>query len=218
VSHTFPSLVLSEGEEEDDANHNAEDVTAAADNNDNDDNDNDNDSTSMPPKVKPMATAATKTAKKKTKKADEITHLPARKLPNIRTFSIKVEDPLTISYYAKGKHDYTNVVFCVNGTIEYGEYKVRMAKDGRLILLVQAIHVKLIDKVILKKIFGHHYHKGSARIIAWDNMVQEMEGEKVHPKNGLYWRMPQVGYLKWKCTGTPIAIDKLGYPRPLHIV
>ncbi len=30
--------------------------------------------------------------------------------------------------------------------------------------------------MILKKIMGQHYHEGSARIIAWDDTVQEMEG------------------------------------------
>jgi hypothetical protein len=69
--------------------------------------------------------------------------------------------------------------------------------------------------MILKKYIGQHYHEGSACIIVWDNMVQEMEGKKVYPKNGLYWGKPQVEYLKWKCTGTPIAVDKLNYPRPL---
>jgi hypothetical protein len=56
-----------------------------------------------------------------------------------------------------------------------------------------------------------NYHKGSPHIIAWDAMVQEKEAKKVHSKNGLFWGMPQVGYLRWKCMGTPIAIDKLDY-------
>jgi hypothetical protein len=58
---------------------------------------------------------------------------------------------------------------------------------------------------------------GSARVIAWDDTVQEMEGKKVHPKNGLYWGTPQVAYLKWKCTGTPIVVDKLNYPTPYRV-
>ena len=45
----------------------------------------------MLPKVKPVTAAASKTAKKKTKKADGIALLPAPKLPNIRTYSIKAE-------------------------------------------------------------------------------------------------------------------------------
>ncbi len=220
MSLTFPSLVLSEGEVEDDADHGTKEVAATDDNeddnnddddedndnnndnNDGEDNDNDNNNnnnhTTMPLKVKPMATAASKTAEKTTKKADEIALLPAPKLPNIRTFSIKAEDPLTVSYYTTGKHGYANVVFRVNGTIDYGEYEVQVAKDGHSILFVRAIRAKLFDKTILKKIMGQHYHKGSARIIALDNTVQEMEGKKVYPQNGLYWGKPQVAQLKWK--------------------
>jgi hypothetical protein len=89
--------------------------------------------------------------------------------------------------------------------MEYDEYKVRVAKDGHLILFVCAICARLFDKIILKKIMKNNYHEGSASIIAWDYTVQEMEAKKVHPKNGLYWETPQVAYLKWKCTGTPIA-------------
>ncbi len=62
---------------------------------------------------------------------------------------------------------------------------------------------------------GQHYHMGSACVITWDDTVQEMEGKKVYPQNGLYWGKPQVAHLKWKCTGTPIAVNKLNYPRPL---
>jgi hypothetical protein len=92
VSQIFPSGE----EEEDDACHNAKDTTAAADDNDDDEDDNnkDKDGTIMPPKVKPAAaTAATKTAAKKPKKDNEITHLPAPKLPKILNCSIEAEDP-----------------------------------------------------------------------------------------------------------------------------
>ncbi len=119
----------------------------------------------MPPKVKPAAAAASKTAKKKTKEADEIAHLHAPKLPNFRTISIEAEDPLTISYYAIGKHDYTDVVFRVNKTMEYGEYKVQMNKDGHSILFVRTICALLFDNTILKKKMGQHYHEGSARVM-----------------------------------------------------
>jgi hypothetical protein len=64
----------------------------------------------MPPKVKPMAAMAAKNPKKD----DEITHLPAPKLPESLNFSIQAEDPLTVSYYVNGMHIYANVVFHVN--------------------------------------------------------------------------------------------------------
>ncbi len=87
-------------------------------------------------------------------------------------------------------------MFHVNRTMEYCEYEVQVAKNGRLILFVRAIRAKSFDKVILKKIMKNHYHNGSARVIAWDDTVQEKEGKKVHPKNGLYWGTPQVAFLK----------------------
>ncbi len=149
MSHTFPSLVLSEGEEEDDVDHDVEDVAATVDSNDNDNKDNNG--TSMPPKVKPLAVAAAKTAKKKTTKADEVTHLPVPKLPKIRTFSIEAENPLTVSYYATDKHDYADVVIRVNRMMKYCECEVQVAKDGHLILFVCTIHAKLFDNIILKK-------------------------------------------------------------------
>jgi hypothetical protein len=127
VSLIFPSLVNSEGEEEDGVDHNAKDIAATANVNDDEeenDNDDDDDNATMPPKVKPMTAAALKTAKKKTKKANEIALLPAPKLPDIGTYSIKAEDTFTISYYANGKHNYANVVIRVNRTMEYGKYKV----------------------------------------------------------------------------------------------
>jgi hypothetical protein len=75
VSLTFPFLVISEGKEEDNTDHDAKDIAATADVNDdeeenndnnNDDNDDNNNNSTMPPKVKPMTAAALKTAKKKT--------------------------------------------------------------------------------------------------------------------------------------------------------
>jgi hypothetical protein len=152
-----------------------------------------------------MTTAASKPAKKKAKKSEEIAHLPA---PDIRTYSIEAGDPFTLSYYASGKHDYANIVFHVNGTMEYGEYEIRVAKDGRSISFVCAICAKLFNKMILQKIMGEQYHEGHARVIAWGDTVQEMAGKKVYPQNGLYWGSPQVAHLKWKCTGTSITTSK----------
>ncbi len=209
VSHIFPSLVLSEGEEEDNADHNAKDIAAAAKDDNNDDKNNDG--TITPPKVKPVAAAAMKTAVIKPKKDHEIKHLPAPKLPEITNFSINAEDPLNVSYYANSKHNYADVVFRVNRTMGCCEYKVRVAKDGRSILFVRTICARLFDKIILKKIMKDNYNEGSTHIIPWDDTVHEMELKKVHSKNGLFWGMPQVVYLKWKCTGMPIAIGKLDY-------
>jgi hypothetical protein len=149
VSHIFPSLIFSEGEEEVDHDNKDNAVNDAEDtaNNDNGvDNDNEDDKTIILPKEKPAA--AKKTAAKKQNKDDEIMHLPAPKLPTISNFSIKAEDPFTVSYYADGMNNYANVVFHVNKTMEYGEYEVQVARDGRLISFVHVIHARLFEKKI----------------------------------------------------------------------
>ncbi len=106
MSHTLPSLILSEGEEEDDIDHNAEDVAAAADD---DDNDKDNDGTSMPPKVKPVATT------KKAVTTTETRTLPAPKPP--LNFSVDSTDKFGVAYYCKGTQDFADVVIHVNGCL-----------------------------------------------------------------------------------------------------
>jgi hypothetical protein len=87
-------------------------------------------------------------------------------------------------------------MFCVNGTIEYGENKVQVAKDGRSILFVCAIHARSFVKKILKKIMKDNNHEICACIITWDDTVQEMEAKKVHSKHECVRGKPQVAYLR----------------------
>jgi hypothetical protein len=47
-----------------------------------------------------------------------------------------------------------------------------------------------------------------ACIIPLDDMALEMQTKKVHPKNEFFWGKLQVVRLKWKCMGTPTAINK----------
>jgi hypothetical protein len=207
VSHIFPSLVLSENGEEK-VNHDNEDniennTKDSTNYNNGDNNDNEDNNTLMPPKEKPAA--AWKTAAKNQNKDDKITHLLATKPPAISTFSTKVANPLAVSYYADGAHNYAGVVIRVNRTMEYGENEVQVAKDGRSILFVGPI---CANKKILNKKMKDDYRKSCALVVAWDDTVQEMEAKKVQSKNRLFWGKPQVVWLKWKCTGMPTAVNK----------
>jgi hypothetical protein len=83
--------------------------------------------------------------------------------------------------------------------MEYGEYEVQVAKDGRLILFVCTIRARSFDKKILKKIMKDKYRESCARVIAWDDTLQEMEAKKVHSKHGHFWGKQQVAYLRCKC-------------------
>ncbi len=71
---------------------------------------------------------------------------------------------------------------------------------------------------ILRQIMGEEYRECSARIIAWDDTVLEMQQKKVHPrKNRLFWGETQVVRLRWKCTGTPTRVDKHNYPTEFRV-
>ena len=64
---------------------------------------------------------------------------------------------------------------------------------------------------------GKEYHESSARIVAWDDTVLEMQAKNVHPLNGLCWGERKVVQLRWKCTGTPTRVDKQDYPTEYRV-
>ena len=121
------------------------------------------------------------------------------------------------NYYADGAYDYADVVFCVNGTMQTGEYQVRVAEDGLSALFVCAILSHSFDKSILRKIMGAEYRESSSRVIAWDDTALEMQVKNVRPVNGLFWGKPQLVRLRWKCTGTPTAVNKHDYPTKYRV-
>ena len=61
----------------------------------------------------------------------------------------------------RGQHDYAHMVFCVNGTMQKGEYQVRVAEDGLSVSFVRAISSRSFDKKILRKNMGAEYRKSS---------------------------------------------------------
>jgi hypothetical protein len=167
----------------------------------------------MPPKVKPLPT--NKPTKKDMAAASAKPPPPAAAAaaPAAATsFSIDAEDPITVSYYAVGAYDYADVVFRINGTMQKREYQVRVAEDSLSVSFVRAISSMSFDKKILCKIMGAEYRKSSPRVIAWDDTALAMQAKNVRPVNGLFWGEPQVARLKWKCTGTPTAVNKHDYP------
>ena len=128
------------------------------------------------------------------------------------SFSIDAEDPITVSDYAVGAYDYADVVFRINGTMQKSEYQVRVAEDGLSVSFVRAISSKSFDKKILGKIMGAEYRESSSRVVACEDTALEMQAKNVRPVKGLFWGEPQVARLKWKCTGTPTAVNKHDYP------
>ena len=131
--------------------------------------------------------------------------------------SVDASDPLSSHYYADGFYDHTDVVFFVNETMQEGKHQVRVAKDDLLVSFVHAISSCSFDKKIIKKIMGKEYRKSSAHVVAWYDTVLEMQANNVRPLNGLFWGERQVVRLRWKCTGTPTAVNKHNYPTEYRV-
>ena len=98
--------------------------------------------------------------------------------------------------------------------MQKGEYQGRVAEDGLSVSFVHAISSRSFDKKILRKIMvmGVEYRKSSSRLVAWDDKALEIQAKNVRPVNGLFWGKLQVVRRRWKCTGTPTAINKHDYP------
>jgi hypothetical protein len=121
----------------------------------------------MLPKVKPPPTKPTK----KDAAAAAVKPPPhaAAAAAAATSFSVDANDTLTDSYYVVGAYDYADAVFRVNGTMQMGEYQVRVAEDGLSVSFVCAISSRSFDKKILRKIMGGEYHESSSHVVAWDD-------------------------------------------------
>ncbi len=195
MSHTFPSLALSEDEEEGDTDYDAEDVAAADDDNDDDDYKEDNDGKSMPPKVKPV------TAVKKSATTTEMKTLPTPRPP--LNFSDDSTDKFGIAYYCEGTQDFADVVIHINRCLYESKYRMSIAQDGMSILWQRSIKLLCYTKEILAAIVGNAYSPFNHRVVAYNNIAQEMFAKKIGPKNKRIWGELQEMHIKWECTGTP---------------
>jgi hypothetical protein len=62
----------------------------------------------------------------------------------------KTTNPLSVAYYAYGRHNYA-LVIQANGTMQKGEYEARVAKDGHSLMFIRTICKRLFDKKFPKK-------------------------------------------------------------------
>ncbi len=82
------------------------------------------------------------------------------------------------------------------------DYHVSVAPDGKSIHYVRAVRKECFTKEVLMSIMGRDYSETNCRVIAYNDVAQEMIENKVLPVSKLYWGEPQVVCLKWECTGT----------------
>ena len=131
--------------------------------------------------------------------------------PKPTIFSVSSADMFGVSYYCEGTQDFAEVAFHVNGVLHDIDYCVSVAPDGKAIFYVRAVRAECFSKEVLRSIMGRDYSTTNSRVVAYDDVAQEMIEKKVLPESNLYWGEPQVVRLKWECTGTP-QVFKGDYP------
>ena len=135
-----------EGINNDDTNDADEDIDAASAAADDAPTDVNVNYATMPPKVKPIPKKAAPKKESATAAAKPPPPAAAAAATAVTSFSVDAGDPLTTHYYAEGVYDYADVVFCVNGMMQKGEYLIQVAEDGLLVLFVRAIPSHSFDK------------------------------------------------------------------------
>jgi hypothetical protein len=130
----------------------------------------------MPPKKKPAASLAPAAAASTVEK--KVTPPPAPK-PSI--FSISCTNVFGVSYFCEGSQDFAEVAFHVNGVLRNINYRVSVAPDGKSIHYVRAVQKECFTKEVLQSIMGCDYSETNSRVIAYDNVAQEMIEKKVSP-------------------------------------
>jgi hypothetical protein len=71
-------------------------------------------------------------------------------------------------------------------------FRVSIAQDGYSVSWQCTIEPVCFIKEIRKAIMGNTYSSANHRVIAYDDIAQEMQGTKVHPENKLFEGAPQV--------------------------
>ncbi len=109
--------------------------------------------------------------KKKTVSAVMAIPAPAKK---IALYYLDTRDTSIIAYYQDDGVGYAEVALYVNGVVPKGTYRFTVAKDRMSVLWQHAIHKRCFDKKLLQGIMKDKYSSSHSRIIAYNNVLQEM--------------------------------------------
>ncbi len=137
--------------------------------------------------------------KKKTASAVVAIPTPAKK---ITLYYLDTHDTSVVTYYQDDGVGYAKMVLYVNGVVPKGTYRFKVAEDGMSVSWQRAIHKRCFDKKLLQGIMKDKYSSSHSRVIAYNNVLQEMHLNRLTPNaSGLYWGTPQVIRLSKTVTG-----------------
>ena len=161
------------------------------DNNTDKEEDNEEDSnTIMPPK---LSKASLKSAKKL--KAAE----PSQ------PYSVLTLDGCMVKRYARGSNDWVVVEIYIPGVIEENAYTTELSEDGKNLFFKRAIPAYFLENKRLKKMLGNAYHIHDSRVIAHDNVVQQVRKRETENNGLIFAAAAQIIPLEAVCTGSVVV-------------
>jgi len=210
VEHSDQKDNDSDSDDDDDDYNDEEEEEEEEEGSDNDD-DNDTDkeegsNTIMPPKLSKVASPLKKTAKKESG-VKQITE-SAKKLkiaePS-QPYSVLTLDGCMVKRYARGSNDWVVVEIYIPGVIEENEYSTELSEDGKNMFFKRAIPAYFLENKRLKKMLGNAYHIHDSRVIAHDNVVQQVRKRETENNGLIFAAAAQIIPLDAVCTGSVVV-------------
>ena len=192
---------------DDDDEDEEEEEEEGSDNDDDNDTDKEEDSnTIMPPKLSKVASPLKKVAKKESG-VKQITE-SAKKLkiaePS-QPYSVLTLDGCMVKRYARGSNDWVVVEIYIPGVIEENAYTTELSEDGKNMFFKRAIPAYFLENKRLKKMLGNAYHIHDSRVIAHDNVVQQVRKRETENNGLIFAAAAQIIPLDAVCTGSVVT-------------
>ena len=208
VEHSDQKDNDSDSDDDDDYNdEEEEEEEEGGDNDDDNDTDKEEDSnTIMPPKLSKVALPLKKAAKKESG-VKQITE-SAKKLkiaePS-QPYSVLTLDGCMVKRYARGSNDWVVVEIYIPGVIEENAYTTELSEDGKNLFFKRAIPAYFLENKRLKKMLGNAYHIHDSRVIAHDNVVQQVRKRETENNGLIFAAAAQIIPLDAVCTGSVVV-------------
>ena len=184
------------------------------DNNNDHNNNNNNDNNNIMPKVKspPKPKSPAKTPRKVD--ADDTLVSSVKKLkitgPMV-PYSVTTNDVFIVKNYTHKFKDYCEVDIFVNGVLPRDGYKAELSEDGMSLKWRKGIPDYFYETKRMMTMLGKEYHPNDTRVIAHDNVVQQIRRGGTE-NQGLHFagdEQAQIIQLNFRCTGNPRVKESL---------
>jgi len=214
----FADSVNNNDDDDDDDNNDNEDEEEEEEDDDNDHNNNNNDNDDnniMAPKVKspPKPKSPAKTPRKQVD-ADDTLVSSVKKLkitgPMV-PYSVTTSDVFIVKDYTHKFKDYCEVDIFVNGVLPPDGYKAELSEDGMSLKWRKGIPDYFYETKRMMTMLGKEYHPNDTRVIAHDNVVQQIRRGGTE-NQGLHFagdEQAQIMQLNFRCTGNPRVKESL---------